>query len=622
MTPDQFACLGIHALGPCAYNPGQPAVVYFSVGDAIAGLALTLAIQQFLKPIYKFRLYAAGVRMEWLYVLVFLGLFCAMVAAVLPSLPIPHRGILAYPIVWEIFGGLSVGFAYVLIGFISIRPARLSQRRPMLFIQAAATMLSSADDDVRADFAEDLLAPSRNLESLVQIAAAWEAADRWSSRAELDRLRRAGLPARFQGRAPISAFYIFAHRRELQGATDAATFLRILADKDFCSVLVRKAAWRTAATLERFAAQRIGSDPAKHFIQQIATQAIVHDESLMAKEVDFLGFGTIRVLSESLFSDWFMLRTYSPLSGLTLSGFGKPSAGRVDRLNKAVKMMLDTTIKGQSYWDCHYMYAAMSVYEGLLRDVSYRRFRKDSVDYLGTLHFGITELCESLDQALDQLEADFCHTLFDKDPDKFKTDLVHTVARIAYDALECLSSGFAGVDDPAWSMAISLMMHLFPKHSQNVPAGMNPLQQQLALMMIKKVRENMEGWYPPLTRVLLSTLGPYEQPNRPAGRSADVILRDAFYRELKKLRVLYDKTPEKVEHYLPPNVTYDRRANALTYRYHGGSKVTTALGRSLRIPEIDLTDDANLRPSPPGATPVAPTGFPSRGLQPAVTIPE
>jgi len=316
-----------------------------------------------------------------------------------------------------------------------------------------------------------------------------------------------------------------------------------------------------------------------------------------------------------------MLRTYNPLSRLSLGGFGKPNSGKVDRLNNATKMMLDTTIAGKSYWDCHYMYAAMSAYESLLRGVSYARHRKEAVEYLGTLQFGICEFCVALDQALGELRPDYAYSLFDKDPDHFKTDLVHTVARIAYDTLENVSSGFSGVDDEAWSAAIGVMMRVFPAHLQNVPAGMNPLQQHLAIMMIKKVRENMEGWYPPMTRVLLSTMGPYERPNQPAVRSANAILRDALYRELKKLRTLYDKSPEKVEHYLPPNVSYDRKTNALTYRYHGGSKVTTPLGRSLRIPEIGLTDDANLRPSrlyqpPPPA--VAPLG----DAQSAVTVSE
>jgi hypothetical protein len=54
--PELLNCLGIGALGLCAYDPRQPFAIYFSLGDAIAALGFTLAVQQLLKPIYLFRL--------------------------------------------------------------------------------------------------------------------------------------------------------------------------------------------------------------------------------------------------------------------------------------------------------------------------------------------------------------------------------------------------------------------------------------------------------------------------------------------------------------------------------------------------------------------------------------
>ena len=88
----------------CLYNPAQPSLVYFSVGDAIAALALTLAIQQFLNPIYRFRLRAYGLRIGYLILPVFLGFVFSVIAALLPSLPLSRRYFLEYPIVWEIIG--------------------------------------------------------------------------------------------------------------------------------------------------------------------------------------------------------------------------------------------------------------------------------------------------------------------------------------------------------------------------------------------------------------------------------------------------------------------------------------------------------------------------------------
>ena len=49
----QFSCFGLSILGTCLYNPAQPAPTYFTLGNAISALGFTLAIQQFLKPIYS-----------------------------------------------------------------------------------------------------------------------------------------------------------------------------------------------------------------------------------------------------------------------------------------------------------------------------------------------------------------------------------------------------------------------------------------------------------------------------------------------------------------------------------------------------------------------------------------
>jgi hypothetical protein len=43
---------------------------------------------------------------------------------------------------------------------------------------------------------------------------------------------------------------------------------------------------------------------------------------------------------------------------------------------------------------------------------------------------------------------------------------------------------------------------------------MNPLQQQLAVQLIDKLRHNMDGWYPAISRVLLATIGPYASSSR------------------------------------------------------------------------------------------------------------
>src|ERR1035441_3341452 len=167
-----YPCFGLSILGLCAYNPAQPTPTYFTLGNAIAALGFTLAIQQLLKPIYLFRLRAFGLRIRCLLSFVFMGAFCAVVAMVLPNLPISHEGSFQYPIIWELFGGLLIGAAYGAAGFISLTPARIYPFNLVPFVRAAMALLSAASDDDRISFAEDLLL-GHNIERLINYASAW-----------------------------------------------------------------------------------------------------------------------------------------------------------------------------------------------------------------------------------------------------------------------------------------------------------------------------------------------------------------------------------------------------------------------------------------------------------------
>ena len=343
MTLPLFPCFGVGSLGMCSYDPAQPAPVYFCIGNAIAALGFTFAIQQLFKPIYLFRLRAYGLQIIHLSVAVFLGASFSVVALALPNLPVAHKGIFEYPIFWELLGGILIGVAYGTAAVISLMPARIYSFNLIPFVRAASALLSAANDDDRAGIAEDVL-QSRNVERLVTYASAWKKAEMWGAQVEFDRLRALGAPLQITGPPPISAFYLFAHRRELEAASFAGTFLRIMSDPEFCSVLVRKCPWVTAATVNSIAAKRMHTSQAEPFVQEIANQAILNEESMMAKEVSYKGFGTLPLLSKSLFGNWFILSQYDPLGRLDVSAPKTPSEGYIERLNGASKMMLDTAL--------------------------------------------------------------------------------------------------------------------------------------------------------------------------------------------------------------------------------------------------------------------------------------
>lgn len=165
-------CLGIAALGMCDYDPGSPAIVYFSIGDAIAALSIALALPQFLKPIFIFRLSSRRLSLPVVYAMVFLGMLAVTVGAVLPSLPVSRTSFIAYPIVWEVLGAALFLVTYGALALSVIRPTRVTPGRVAPFVRSAAKLLSEASANDQVDFAEELEA---NIVQLVKFASfgAW-----------------------------------------------------------------------------------------------------------------------------------------------------------------------------------------------------------------------------------------------------------------------------------------------------------------------------------------------------------------------------------------------------------------------------------------------------------------
>lgn len=588
MLSPLFNCFGMDALGACSYDPAQPYQTYFTSGDAIAALAFTLAIQQLIKPIYLFRIHAYGLKLIYLPLFVFAGAFCSVIAMLLPNMPVPRGHLLAYPVLWELVGALLIFGAYVAVAMVSFLPARINRFNLDSFSKAAGRLLAAASDDDRVAFAEDLLS-GRNLERLIKYAHAFRLAEMHGATVEFERLKQIGAPLQITGPPPVSAFYLFTHRKELAAATTAAKLLRILSDPDFCAVLVEKCSWLTADALRTISERRLNDDEIRTFVQEIAHQAIVREESMLAKETSYKGFATVPVLSQSLFGSWHILHTCEPLNYAgdvpnVITG------GYVRRLNVAASMMLKTAVRGEEYWHVNYMWGVKNAYEGLSNYWRFLRPEKPSIDFVVSFSSGIERQFTILAEGLSKLKPERRKGLYVRDEKALSTNLVDIIASTSAESLMCFANDFKGAEDHGWSHAIGLFMTAFPMGDERV--GMSPLQQHLALILLKKLRENMEGWYPAISRVLLAVVGPYEKNATSTKRTANVIFRDAVYRELQKLPQLHAKFPDKFNDFLPSNVTYDHKTVSLVHTYRSGNSVTTNLA-SLVIPQIDLMDELN-----------------------------
>jgi len=349
------ACFGFEAFGLCAYDPAKPYAIYFAPGAAIGALAFTLAVQQLLKPVHRFRLSTRHLTLSRLYICVFGGVAAVALAAILPNIVRLHGGPWGYPINWEIFATLLFAVSYGAVVVAIVLPVRVSVSRLPDLAQLAAYLLSSANEQDHVDFAVDL---ERSLPTLIKEAS-------------------------FLDHVPWqrSAFFDFTYREKLERSAYASSFLRIVADPAFCETLVKRLPWRVVFMLRKISKDHLHATGAQQLIRQLAYQAVLRDDSMMAREVGYHGFGTAPLLSDTMFSDWFILEQYNPFDSFSAAGSEIVTPQLLKRFNSAVERSYTTLIENGAIYHSQATFRIQDFYKSIFMMRAQEFQRKDEYDF-------------------------------------------------------------------------------------------------------------------------------------------------------------------------------------------------------------------------------------------------
>lgn len=542
-----------------------PTFVGFTIGNAIAALAFTITIQQFLKPIHRFRLYAWGVSIQWLFIAVFAGSALVFVGNILRYFAKDITFSFWLVPISEVSGGVLFFIAYLATAFISLAPIKVQQRNAPRVARAAILAISTAKDEDYTSLFNDI---AQNIVPLARLAAF------------IENYRDAGF-----GYSEPTAFYDFIHREKLVQSTYARTLIRFLSDPHFCAVIVQRDPLACIQMLRKLAAAQIQSDAVADLVQEIARQAVISDESMLAREVGYKGFSELGLFLNAMFGNRFIINNYRPFSSLTFFGDTPVTAGLSERLSAAIELSWERAVEA---WSPQAFFPIKSCLESAFFNVRYADSRKQPHEQENISLF--RSVIKILQITEKHIETQSKHKLLlyrsAKDK-KHPSNLPALTAEIVVGALNSIANDFAGFEDRRWSEALDIFRALFP-FSEQQEKGLSPTQQHAAVMIKEKLEHNMRGFYPALTRVLLAVVGPYGSKKSDSG-TAFSILQDIAYEQWSKLPQLYESHPEKISHYLPPNLEYDYQNNMLIHTYRGGDQAITKLS-DLDIPEIDLFD--------------------------------
>lgn len=561
-------CLGIMALGQCSYDPANPAQLYFSIGEAVAALSITLIVPQFLRPILKFRLRCRAID-EWhIYVCVLAATMMVIFAAILPSLGVSSGALWTYPIVWESAAGIVFLFAVATLVFAVIRPANPASVNLERFAYSAVDFLAHATDKDRAEFSTDL---------------------RYCI---YEMVRKADLRLRLW---KPSAFVLFSKRHQLRDSEYASAFLRVLSDPAFCRVLVRDTPWNTAVILQEIAKYPAECQSVNDFVREIARQAVLMDDSMFAREIEYKGFRATSVISDALFGNHLLARFYTPLEGLWFGDTMDLEVGQVKRTSRALLLTVKSSLSAGAHWQQHGLRRASDLVSSVARDIC-QSVRDDRGDYhlIHALEFDLFQVVGETRKHLGKLDDKAYAYLFFKPKDDTEKDMVRDftlldeVAEIVVEYAFSFCNDFEGGEDPFWHTAISFDRHVFGRCRGNA-VGFDPLQQRVALKMLRKVDENLEGYYPAISRMFLSTIGFYEPPTEENKNQPWELFVHAFFYRFQEFPKFYETDRDKAETFLPSDVRYDPVRRSIIKTYADGEERETVLS-DLCLPGISVDD--------------------------------
>lgn len=314
----------------------------------------------------------------------------------------------------------------------------------------------------------------------------------------------------------------------------------------------------------------------------------------MAREVGYKGFREAPLLSQALFADGFINRHYQPLSGLEYGDLTNVDTNMIDRLNYGLRSTLATVLDAGDYrWDRslalmsrHYQMAADDVHRQSRADRDNRDNYQAVIQAVIGIDFGLKHLINDTVEHLDGLNQKTYDSLYANTKDRRDFTVLDYLSEAIVQVLYSFANDFEGHKDIFWSTALDIVDAVFGQFGDQ-PDQMDPLQQRVAIKCIDKVKQNMDGYYPALTRVLLSVIGSYSDPAIKNPNSAFSLFKRAFYAELMRFPELYEKDPEKAGHYLAKDVRYDAENRALVKIYSGGQEESTDL-RTLSIEPVSF----------------------------------
>ena len=545
MSDEWVYCLGIKAFGWCHYNPLQPGIAYFSIGEAIASIALLFAFFQLATPTSRFRL-AVRPTMKWVALGLFvLAFFCVVGAAMIPSVLGYVIPVVGFPIFWEVLAGLLVVSGVSLLGFIYARPASFTKRSFKPYFYACSRTISSGDEHELRLLAAEV---SHAAYAIVDAAKRFD--------------REMGQANHAADRERIA--------KSISGY--AAPLLDLFSDERFARAMVEAAPMGAARFLEFLGQGPTDNQVGYSFVEQVVRQALLSENSMLHKEEELYGLGHFKWFTRTVFGNYRLVSSaYRPLNAWDGVGDEYTTPNVIEKYGRALKMAVGAYFEtGPHYGSPVALLSAITNFAmvAMAKAISLKNLSTNEVH--GSQAYAVLRKISFVlyDIVIAVIEHDNQLPEYSLNASAYKPlhdpSIYGAVAYGIYEFLEKLARAEGHDNEVRW-IALTLWMTVDPISKEQPSRAILEIQKRLFLHLQKKVSQNLDvGGYPMLTKLLILLIGLHDTSGQDQ-QSLGFMTVELHTQLREKFAAAYAANKETAEDMLPAEVHFDVDTNELVY---------------------------------------------------------
>lgn len=480
-----YPCLGLKILGLCKYDPASPSISYFSLGEAIAAIALVGIFYERLTPKLRFRI---RLYPSWFRTAIgcfSIGVFLPFLAA-LPMIGYPTVALIGYPIFWELIGAFLIFVAVIIVIIIYISEVQFNKKNHHNFVKASFAIIAQGDKEAQLTLADDLFSSCDNIIIFAK---------------KFDRFK--------------------ARRKEIQGeqyeiepvVASANRLFALLSDRNFCTLLATK---KPGVVIKFLDGLRNCNYVGNVFIDEIAAQALLNPDSILSREEDYQGLGFFRIFTTALFGHYNFLEHYRPLQAWQPWRKGEHlTITAVENYCKALKVALKNSLSNlDGISEPAALYVAIEALTHpmyyLIKGIKNQNWDSSNIEseILNLISSTFKDILDILKEEHEQLQSgQFAQELPQRYGGYYAMDdrtIFGVIANGIYKFLKELAS-WRENDDFIRSIGIHLWVDVFPPEGGAVPKPLQEIQKRVWALIEKQMKDNLTSLgYPMITRLMIN----------------------------------------------------------------------------------------------------------------------